>query len=81
MRPHALSLRTREHRAANTYVVSATYEPFGLSTPTRGNAVFVSVALKKKKKFNSAPDLPRSTKRYAHAIQRYRARETPLNVS
>lgn len=57
-------LRTREHRAANTYVVSATYEPFGLSTPTRGNAVFVSVALKgrrrnkKKKNFNSAPGQP-----------------------
>lgn len=34
-------LRTREDRATNTFTVRATYEPFGLSTPTRGNAVFV----------------------------------------
>lgn len=41
-------LRTREDRASNTYYEAlATYEPFGLSTPTRGNAVFVKVFKKK----------------------------------
>jgi len=35
--------RTREDRATNTSVVRATYEPFGLATPTRGNAVLREV--------------------------------------
>lgn len=45
-------LRTREARAANT-CVRATYEPFGLTTPTRGNAVFVKVETDFRKLFKA----------------------------